>query len=81
MGRIHNGMYTWKLNRLIEYTWILDSCKIMMVLLVRPCIIFPVQKVLFQFATSRCFDGGDGGGIGGRGNSIGLPGGLQGLGR
>lgn len=38
--------------------------------------------VLFQLATSRCFDGGDGGGIGGRGNSIGLPGeGLHGLGR
>lgn len=38
--------------------------------------------LLFQLATSRCFDGGDGGGIGGRGNSIGLPGeGLHGLGR
>lgn len=40
------------------------------------------KSFFFQLATSRCFDGGDGGGIGGRGNSIGLPGeGLHGLGR
>ena len=40
------------------------------------------KRFFFQLATSRCFDGGDGGGIGGRGNSIGLPGeGLHGLGR
>ena len=53
----------------------------------------PISSAFFHLAGSRCWDGGDGGGIGGRvargtsakGNSMGLPGlvgeGLQGLGR